>query len=111
MLAWNSHEAGKIIETYKAYEHKPPDNIMEKQETDSQVQVRIVEVLPTLLSLHDNISTHVDNLISITNNCRCRCSCMMRDTIVLYAKKALRGLDELQVIVLFQQKKKSFGIV
>ena len=35
LLAWNSHEAGKIIETYKVFEHKPPDLIMEKQENSS----------------------------------------------------------------------------
>lgn len=39
MLAWSPHEAGKIIETYKIYEHKPPDLIMEKQETDPQTKV------------------------------------------------------------------------
>lgn len=28
MLAWNADEAGKIIETYKLFENKPPDLIM-----------------------------------------------------------------------------------
>lgn len=28
MLAWNAEEAGKIVETYKAFETKPPDLIM-----------------------------------------------------------------------------------
>lgn len=28
MLAWNADEAGKIIETYKLFESKPPDLIM-----------------------------------------------------------------------------------
>lgn len=39
MLAWSSSEAGKIIETYKIYENKPPDMIMEKQESDAQLKV------------------------------------------------------------------------
>lgn len=39
MLAWNAHEAGKIIETYKVYENKPPDLIMGKQESDLKLQV------------------------------------------------------------------------
>ncbi|XP_066595550.1 DNA excision repair protein ERCC-1 [Prorops nasuta] len=30
MLAWNTEEAGRIIETYKIYENKPPDSIMER---------------------------------------------------------------------------------
>lgn len=32
MLAWNSDEAGKIIETYKSFENRPPDLIMERSE-------------------------------------------------------------------------------
>lgn len=32
MLAWNAEEAGKIIETYKLYENRPPDLIMERAE-------------------------------------------------------------------------------
>lgn len=28
MLAWNPEEAGKIVETYKMFENKPPDLIM-----------------------------------------------------------------------------------
>lgn len=42
MLAWNAHEAGKIIETYKIYENKPPDLIMERQESDVKIQVNIL---------------------------------------------------------------------
>lgn len=33
MLAWSVEDAGKIIETYKAYENKPPDVIMERSDT------------------------------------------------------------------------------
>lgn len=39
MLAWNSEEAGDIIQTYKIYEHKPPDAIMEKRDSDVRSQV------------------------------------------------------------------------
>ena len=39
MLAWNAHEAGKIIETYKVYENKPADLIMERQEGELSLQV------------------------------------------------------------------------
>lgn len=42
MLAWSYDEAGKIIETYKVYEHKPPDLIMEKIDSDPHVKVIIV---------------------------------------------------------------------
>ncbi|XP_071537187.1 DNA excision repair protein ERCC-1-like [Panulirus ornatus] len=34
MLAWSQEEAGRIIEVYKMFEHKPPDLIMEKQDTN-----------------------------------------------------------------------------
>ncbi|XP_015187186.1 PREDICTED: DNA excision repair protein ERCC-1 [Polistes dominula] len=33
MLAWNAEDAGKIIETYKIYENKPPDMIMDRSGT------------------------------------------------------------------------------
>lgn len=39
MLAWSAEEAGKIIEMYKIYEHKPPDLIMEKSDSDPHVKV------------------------------------------------------------------------
>lgn len=32
MLAWNPEEAGKMIETYKLFEHRSPDLIMERAE-------------------------------------------------------------------------------
>lgn len=35
LLAWNAQEAGKLIETYKVFEHKPPDLIMEKPDNNS----------------------------------------------------------------------------
>ena len=38
MLAWNAVEAGKIPETYKLYENKPPDMIMPK--TGTKVEYR-----------------------------------------------------------------------
>nr|CAG4643448.1 EOG090X0BTB [Ilyocryptus agilis] len=34
LLAWSPEEAGRIIETYKVFEHKPSDLIMERQETN-----------------------------------------------------------------------------
>lgn len=33
MLAWSAEDAGKIIETYKSYEKKPPDGIMERNDS------------------------------------------------------------------------------
>lgn len=39
MLAWSPEEAAKIIETYKIFEHKPPDMIMERQESDPHIKV------------------------------------------------------------------------
>lgn len=47
MLAWTSEEAGKLIETYKIFENKPPDLIMEKAEADdySKVNFKLLFVL------------------------------------------------------------------
>lgn len=41
MLAWNAEDAGKIIETYKIFEKKPPDMIMEKNETGVEQRVSL----------------------------------------------------------------------
>ena len=37
MLAWNEAEAGKILETYKLFENKPADMIMERTGTQEQI--------------------------------------------------------------------------
>lgn len=39
LLAWSAEEAGRIVETYKIFERKPPDLIMEKQESNSLSKV------------------------------------------------------------------------
>jgi DNA excision repair protein ERCC-1 len=41
MLAWTPEEAGKIIETYKLFENRSPDFIMEKAETDNYQKVNM----------------------------------------------------------------------
>lgn len=40
MLAWTPEEAGKIIETYKLFENRSPDFIMEKAESDNYQKVK-----------------------------------------------------------------------
>lgn len=40
MLAWNAEEAGKIIETYKIYENKPPEMIMERGDISPHEKVK-----------------------------------------------------------------------
>ena len=39
MLAWSSEEAGKIIETYKLFENRSPEMIMERAENDDYQRV------------------------------------------------------------------------
>ncbi|KAL0832615.1 hypothetical protein ABMA28_000812 [Loxostege sticticalis] len=39
MLAWSPEEAGKVIENYKIFENKPPDQIMEKVENDPHQKI------------------------------------------------------------------------
>lgn len=41
MLAWNAEEAGKIIETYKLFEKRGPDLIMERVESNPHQKVLI----------------------------------------------------------------------
>lgn len=51
LLAWNAQEAGRIIETYKVFEHKPPDLIMEKQEGQNNVSKVISDTKVDCLKL------------------------------------------------------------
>ncbi|XP_059480241.1 DNA excision repair protein ERCC-1-like isoform X2 [Neocloeon triangulifer] len=39
MLAWSAEQAGKIVETYKMYENKPPDMIMERNDDEPYYQL------------------------------------------------------------------------
>jgi len=45
MLAWSAEEAGRIIETYKIFENKPPDMIMERQDSGpyQKVLIKLIE--------------------------------------------------------------------
>lgn len=45
MCAWSVEEAGKIVETYKVYEKKPPDLIMERAEEDPHSRVSLSNIL------------------------------------------------------------------
>ncbi|XP_017780311.1 PREDICTED: DNA excision repair protein ERCC-1 [Nicrophorus vespilloides] len=46
ILAWSPEEAGKILETYKIYETKPADKIMEKSE--SSPHLKLVQALTSI---------------------------------------------------------------
>ncbi|XP_015604296.1 DNA excision repair protein ERCC-1 isoform X2 [Cephus cinctus] len=59
MLAWNAEEAGKVIETYKCYENKPPDMIMERNNLDPRE--KLVNALTSVRSVN---KTDATNLLS-----------------------------------------------
>ncbi|XP_011498080.1 PREDICTED: DNA excision repair protein ERCC-1, partial [Ceratosolen solmsi marchali] len=50
MLAWSADEAGKMIETYKVYENKPADMIMER--SDILPHQKLINALTTVRSLN-----------------------------------------------------------
>lgn len=50
MLAWSNEEAGRIIEVYKMFEHKPPDLIMEKQ--DGNPYSMLIDALTSIRSIN-----------------------------------------------------------
>lgn len=50
MLAWSPEDAAKIIETYKIYENKPPDLIMER--TDTNPQQKLINALTSIRSVN-----------------------------------------------------------
>lgn len=52
MLAWNAEEAAKIIETYKSFENKPPDMIMERADSNPQQKVNsVIRFLVNILTV------------------------------------------------------------
>ncbi|ORX91967.1 DNA repair protein rad10, partial [Basidiobolus meristosporus CBS 931.73] len=69
VLAWSQEEAGRYLETYKSFEHKPPDLIKEKVDndylskaTDSLTQIKSVnktDVL-TLLSSFGSVKRVIE---------------------------------------------------
>lgn len=69
MLAWSLEEAGKIVETYKLYENKPPDMIMERSEQDphQRLCVALTNIKPVnktdAMTLLQNFGT-LENLIN-----------------------------------------------
>ncbi|KAL1139692.1 hypothetical protein AAG570_006670 [Ranatra chinensis] len=70
MLAWSPEEAGKIIETYKIFEHKPPDLIMEKSESDPHL--KLVSALTMIRSVNKtDASTLLNNFHSLENILKC----------------------------------------
>ena len=50
MLAWSAEEAASILETYKLFEHKPPDMIMERAGVESHD--KIIEALTSVKSVN-----------------------------------------------------------
>ncbi|XP_065577821.1 DNA excision repair protein ERCC-1-like [Artemia franciscana] len=59
MPAWSFEEAGQILETYKSYEFKPPDMIMEK--LDSDPYSKMIDALTSIKSVN---KTDATNLLS-----------------------------------------------
>ncbi|PWY98650.1 hypothetical protein BCV70DRAFT_25436 [Testicularia cyperi] len=59
MVAWSAEEAGRYIETYKSFEHKPPDLIKERVSDDYMSQ--LTNVLTTVRGVN---KTDVVTLIS-----------------------------------------------
>lgn len=60
MLVWSSEEAGRYIETYKIFENKSPEMIMEKQESD-----RYSQLIDSLTSVRSVNKTNAMSLLSI----------------------------------------------
>ena len=50
MLAWNVEEAASILETYKLFENKPPDLIMER--SGGETHEKVIEALTSVKSVN-----------------------------------------------------------
>lgn len=59
MLAWNSEECGKMVETYKLFENRPPDLIMERTEQypHQKVDYAILVYVVTTVNLNKILRT------------------------------------------------------
>lgn len=55
MLAWNADEAGKILETYKMYENKPADQIMERGENSPYL--KLIQALTSIKPINKTDAT------------------------------------------------------
>lgn len=60
MLAWSHEEAGKILETYKAFEHKSPEMIMEKANPDPHS--KLIDALTSVKSVNKTDATTLINV-------------------------------------------------
>ncbi|KAG8041186.1 hypothetical protein G9C98_002174 [Cotesia typhae] len=50
MLVWSNEDAARIIETYKIFEYKPPEMIMERG--DSDPQLKLISALTSVRSVN-----------------------------------------------------------
>ncbi|TRY72393.1 hypothetical protein TCAL_08443 [Tigriopus californicus] len=66
MLAWSAEEAGQILETYKQFENKPPDLIMEKNNPDTYS--KIVEALTSVKSVNKSDAATLLNAFGTLEN-------------------------------------------
>lgn len=74
MLAWSQEEAGQILETYKAYENKPPDMIMEKSNPDQHS--KLVDALTSVKSVN---KTDAVTLLNVFGNLESVINASMED--------------------------------
>ncbi|KAI8973930.1 excision repair protein [Pilobolus umbonatus] len=66
MLAWSQEEAGRYLETYKAYENKPPDMIRER--VDEDYYAKMTDCLTSVRSVNKtDVLTLLSNFGSFKN--------------------------------------------
>ena len=73
-------EAGRYLETYKAYENKPPDLLMERVESDFTSRVRFCSLIP-------QASREQILVIVVADESRAMLSCnLIYNTLVMYLR-------------------------
>ncbi|XP_065898392.1 DNA excision repair protein ERCC-1-like isoform X2 [Dysidea avara] len=71
ILSWSVEEAARYLETYKAYENKPPDVLKERVESDTSV-ARAIECLTSVKKINkSNASMLVDAFKLLTDDGEC----------------------------------------
>lgn len=89
MLAWSYEDAGRIIETYKIFEYKPPEMIMERGDTNPQQKVNqyldnLFDKYLNFLKLYCSLSVHWPQSDQSTKQTRWLCWETLEQSLIFW---------------------------
>ena len=66
IIIYSYEEAGRYLETYKAFENKPPDMLVERVDSDFLSRVSLQEHMYTCAHTHTHTHTHLKGTECLT---------------------------------------------